>query len=66
MITDFPVRNYFGNSASSSDGDRNQPYPYAVDIGPHETDKLLLLQKNFERDPSNSVAAWEYFRELNR
>ena len=25
-----------------------------------------MLQKNFERDPQNSIAAWEYFRELNR
>ena len=43
----------------------SQANPY-VDIGPHETDKLLMLQKTFERDTKNTNAAWEYFRELNR
>ena len=50
MVTDIPVRNYFGSSSSSSDNDRNGPL-YAVEISPQETDKLLSLQKNFERDP---------------
>ena len=29
-------------------------------------DKLLLLQKNFEKEPNNIEAAHEYFKELNR
>lgn len=52
---------------SESDSYRTpSPYPFALDISPQDTDKLLTLQKNFERDPRNSEACWEYFRELNR
>ena len=64
------MRSFFTSNITSSENTGNihasRAYPYAVDVGPHETDKLLLLQKNFERDPQNSIAAWEYFRELNR
>ena len=59
-------RSFFKSANLSSEFRQSASYPYAQDVGPHETDKLLLLQKNFERDPQNSVAAWEYFRELNR
>ena len=47
-------------------GQDDRPYPYAVELGAHETDKLLLLQKNYERAPQNYEAAFEYLRELNR
>ena len=41
-------------------------YPFTTELGQHDTDKLLTLQKNYERDPKNVDGAWEYFRELNR
>jgi hypothetical protein len=46
----------------SSDSDQ----PFAVKIDAYDTDRLLLRQKNFEKDPKNLQAAYEYLRELNR
>ena len=42
-----------------------QTRKYMVEAGPHETDKLLLLQKNYTTD-TNDSAAVNYFKELNR
>lgn len=44
----------------------DRAYPFTIEIGPQDTDKLLTLQKTYEKDPKNALAAWEYFRELNR
>ena len=44
----------------------NTDIPYAVSIDAYDTDRLLLRQKNFEKDPSNLSNAYEYLRELNR
>lgn len=64
-------RSFYSSHSCNSEFDSNRQqstshYPYALDVSPHDTDKLLLLQKNFEKDSKNAVAAWEYFRELNR
>ena len=39
---------------------------YYMRIEPNQIDKLLLLQKNFEKEPNNVDSAIEYFKELNR
>ena len=39
---------------------------YRQEINENLIDKLLVLQKNFESDPSDLMAAEEYLRELNR
>ena len=39
---------------------------YYMKIEQNQIDKLLLLQKNFEKEPNNIEAAHEYFKELNR
>jgi hypothetical protein len=39
---------------------------YRQEINENLIDKLLVLQKNFENDTSDLMAAEEYLRELNR
>lgn len=54
------------NHGAASHHPDSSAYPYAIEVGAHQTDKLLMRQKTYERDPLNYEAAFEYFRELNR